>query len=729
MATLVLTAVGTALGGPLGGALGALAGRSVDQAIIGTPSREGPRLKDLSVTMSSYGQPLSRIFGTVRTAGTIIWATDLVERKESTGGSKGQPGVTSYSYSVSLAIALSSAPVEAVGRIWADGNLLRGSAGDLKVGGGMRLYRGYGDQPLDPLIASDRGSGRTPAFRNIAYVVFEDLDLSEFGNRIPALTFEVIERGGDIRLIDMIGGASAEVSVKLPGLSGFSHEAGSYAALLEELSTAYPLACDTRNETLALVDATPDGSRTPVVLPPTAMGADDDFGRRTGISRQRAAKSDRTQIALRYYDKDRDYQPGLQRSGGRAVVQGPQTIEFPATMRANDARRLADRIAARSDARRETMAYRIATIHPDIRPGAHVIVPGERGLWQVLSWEWRESGIELELEALRTVGQIGNMPTGATGQGNPPVDRIGGSTSLAVFELPWDGVGASDVPTGYAATSSDAVGWTGAALYKKTGVGALAYVRPALRSRAVIGTLTTRLRAASPHIVDRHGGVVIELLPSDQALVDCDMASLANGANRARIGSEIVQFAKATALGDGRWRIEQLLRGRGGTEAEIADHEPGTQFVLLDERLTPLPPSAIDNPVPDAIVALGNSDPEPVVAPFENAGLSLRPLVPVHGRAETFADGSILVNWVRRARGGWQWLNQVETPLNEASEAYEISARTAEGETLFWEAKTSSLLISPLDAERLAPLRTIEIRQRGRVSLSLPLVLALPAVL
>ena len=396
-------------------------------------------------------------------------------------------------------------------------------------------------------------------------------------------------------------------------------------------------------------------------------------------------------------------------------------------MHADDARRLADRIAARSDARRDAMAYSIATIHPDIRPGAHVIVPGERGLWQVLSWEWRESGIELELEALRSLGQIGHMPTGATGQGNPPVDRIGGSTALAAFELPWDGVGPSDVPTGYAAVSSDAAGWTGAALYKKTGDGGLAYIRPALRTRAVIGTLTTRLRAASPHIIDRDGSVIIELLPSDQALVDCDMASLANGTNRARIGSEIVQFANAIALGDGRWRIEQLLRGRGGTEADIADHEPGTQFVLLDDRLTPLPPAAIDNPVPDTIVALGNADPEPVAALFESAGLSLRSLVPVHGRVQTLADGSISVNWVRRSRGGWQWLNQVETPLNEASEAYEISARTTDGETLFWETSTSSLLISPVDAARLAPLAKVEIRQRGRVSLSLPLVLTLPA--
>jgi len=57
MATLLLTAVGTLVGGPLGGALGALAGRQIDRAVLGSGgARQGPRLKELSVSTSSYGQ-------------------------------------------------------------------------------------------------------------------------------------------------------------------------------------------------------------------------------------------------------------------------------------------------------------------------------------------------------------------------------------------------------------------------------------------------------------------------------------------------------------------------------------------------------------------------------------------------------------------------------------------------------------------------------------------------
>jgi hypothetical protein len=168
MATLVFTALGTAVGGPLGGALGSLIGNRIDRAVIGGGHREGPRLKELAVTTSSYGAAIPRHFGTVRAAGTIIWATDLAESSEKTGGGKGRPSTSTYSYSASFAVALASRPIRRLGRVWADGNLLRGAAGDLKTGGALRVYTGHGDQQPDPLIATAEGA-KCPAYRGTAY--------------------------------------------------------------------------------------------------------------------------------------------------------------------------------------------------------------------------------------------------------------------------------------------------------------------------------------------------------------------------------------------------------------------------------------------------------------------------------------------------------------------------------------------------------------------------------
>jgi hypothetical protein len=135
MATLVFTTLGSALGGPIGGALGSVIGSQLDRAILGGGKRrEGPRLKELAVTTASYGTPIPRHFGTMRAAGSIIWATDLVESRETSGG-KGRPSTTSYSYAGSFAVALASSPVRGVGRIWADGYLLRGSAASVATAG------------------------------------------------------------------------------------------------------------------------------------------------------------------------------------------------------------------------------------------------------------------------------------------------------------------------------------------------------------------------------------------------------------------------------------------------------------------------------------------------------------------------------------------------------------------------------------------------------------------
>ncbi|HBM72655.1 MAG TPA: hypothetical protein DD436_08545, partial [Erythrobacter sp.] len=229
MATLVLGTIGTLVGGPLGGAIGSVLGRGLDAAIIGSPAREGPRLNDLAVSTSSYGQPLAALYGRVRTPGTVIWATALNEQRETSGGGKGRPKTTAYSYTVSLAVALSSRPIDRVGRIWADGNLLRGAAGDLKTGGSLRVHTGHRDQRPDPLMAAAIGA-QCSAHRGCAYAVFEDLALADFGNRIPALSFEVFA-GSAARLVGAIAGQSGfeQRGTEFAELEGFLHDGGSAA--------------------------------------------------------------------------------------------------------------------------------------------------------------------------------------------------------------------------------------------------------------------------------------------------------------------------------------------------------------------------------------------------------------------------------------------------------------------------------------------------------------------
>ena len=719
MATLVLGAVGTLVGGPIGGAIGALLGQQVDRAIIGSPHREGPRLQDLKVTTSSYGTPIARHHGRMRVAGSVIWATDLKEASETSGG------VTTYTYSVSFAVALSSRPILEIGRIWADGNLLRGAAGDLKAGGILRIYDGFGDQPADPLIASDKGAA-CPAFRHTAYAVFEDLQLADFGNRIPALTFEIVADEGEISLADVVACSPEPVVAEreLGGLRGFSVEGGSLSDTLGAIDTVYPLAFASDNSELALVaaDAVP---ADPPLLPEAAAAQDEQsFAPGSGFTRQRGLSGSDIPDALRYYDVDRDFQAGLQRADGRARPGRGRTIEFPGALAAADARSLINAAAERAGWERDTLAWRMAELDGSLGPGAIVRVPAQAGVWRITAWEWRDQGIELEL--LRLPPGAARRQLADPGTMLAPLDLPLTPTSLEAFELPWDGVGTGNTPTVFAAAGSTGEGWRGAALYAERG-GELIPLGGSGPQRSMIGKVTSAVPSSRAMLFETSAALSVELLSEDLALAGTDRTGIANGANRARIGNEVIQFASATPVGGGIWHLAGLLRGRDGTEAAAeAGHPAGTAFVLLDGKPVALDPAKTGAAPDTSIVAIGLGNAEPVNAPIANPGLTLRPLVPVYPRADALPDGSMQLSWTRRARGAWSWPDEVEIALGEEAEAYRVGLGQVEAPALVWNVDEPTLV---LDAAIMATLKeaypgvVLWVRQVGSFAVSDPLLL------
>lgn len=224
MATIALqiagTAIGSFLGGPFGAALGSAIGGTLgsfaDRALLGGGKRiiEGPRLSNLSGISASEGAAIPRAYGRVRLGGQVIWATEfeeetVVEKTGRSGGkSTGQPTsrTVRYSYFANVAIGLCEGPVSLVRRIWADGEEL--DLASLSV----RIYTGTDEQEADPLIVAKQETGEIPAFKGLAYVVFERLPLANYGNRLPQLTFEVVRAAPGLpdalRAINIIPGST-----------------------------------------------------------------------------------------------------------------------------------------------------------------------------------------------------------------------------------------------------------------------------------------------------------------------------------------------------------------------------------------------------------------------------------------------------------------------------------------------------------------------------------------
>lgn len=259
MATLALAAVGASVGGALlpagvsflgatltgaaiGSQIGSLAGSYVDNALFGASGQsravEGPRLSNLHVTASTEGAPIPRLYGRARLGGQVIWATDFEEEvittSQSSGSGKGgsfgaSPETTSteYRYFANLAVALCEGPISRIGRVWVDGREL-----DL-TNITWRLHRGEDDSGVDSLIEAREGAGKAPAYRGVAYIVFERMALAEFGNRVPQFSFEVFRTTDDtdanIKGVVLIPGSGEFVYATEPVRQQF--EAGAATAL------------------------------------------------------------------------------------------------------------------------------------------------------------------------------------------------------------------------------------------------------------------------------------------------------------------------------------------------------------------------------------------------------------------------------------------------------------------------------------------------------------------
>jgi len=724
MATLVLTVVGGIVGGPVGAAIGAAVGQQIDAAIFKPKGREGPRLADRKVQASTYGQQIPQMFGTMRVAGSVIWATDLIERRNKRGGGKGRPSTTEYSYAVSLAVALSSRPIRGIGRIWADGNLLRGSSGRFQERCTFRWHDGSEDQAVDPLIASALGPASASAFRGLAYAVFEELELGAFGNRIPSLTFEV---EADAARVDagVIGNSLLGEAGRCAGEWPFAGYAASGDRARDALAPLFEV------DGIRLASG-PDTWR---LAPAALMGAPlalDDFRE----ARRCEAAGDRTEqhraplsslpgtIRLRHYEPGRDYQLGLQ--SGQVAGGGvrEERIDLPAVLPAASARALAQRLAAAAADGRETLVWQ-ADLAALALPVGHVVTLADGSAWRLAGRTVRGGDILLELRRHQPLSMI-DLPAepGVPVRAPDWPDAVG---IVHLFDLPGIGSPAASAPRILIAGAGSNDGWRGADCWFVPAAGSEPIPVGTIRPAAALGRLAEPLAAASDCLFDLANFLVVTLVNPAMALESVGDAALLGGANRAMVGGELLQFGVAEVVEPGRWRLSRLLRGRAGTAGEMT-HATGAPFVLLDDPALLM--------LPDALAAIaegsgailqwaprGGTELTEIDVPA--AAQALRPLAPVHGRVRPDGAGGVTIDWVGCSRLDTGWRDQVDQPSGESREAWRIALSPPVPGIGPWEQDAPALNIGAAEMAGLPPSCAITIRQAGDFTLSPPLSLPL----
>lgn len=724
MATLVLTVVGGIVGGPVGAAIGATLGQQVDAAVLRPKGREGPRLADLKVQASTYGQQIPKLFGTMRVAGSVIWATDLIERRTKSGGGKGRPSVTEYSYAVSLAVALSSRPIRAIRRIWADGNLLRGASGAFQARCSFRWYDGGEDQPVDPLIASAVGMGSASGFRGLAYAVFEELELTSFGNRIPSLTFEVEADAGPVDA-GVIGDVLLGEAGRCAGAWPFAGYAASGDRAREALAPLFEA------DAVRLMSARGGWRLAPSSLVGEALALADHRERRRAesdhdlLERRRAPLSALPgTIRLRHYEPERDYQSGQQTAEVAGGGVREERIDLPAVLPAASARALAHRLSAAAADEREAIVWQADLAALALPVGGLLrLVDGSR--WRLASRQVRADGVRLELRRHAPL-VTGDVPADPGVPVVPP-DWPATEGQVHLFDLPNMTNPAASAPQLLVAGAGGNAGWRGADCWFVAVPGAPPVPVGVARPAATLGALAQPLGQGSAWLIDRVNMAEVLLTDPAMALESVDDARLMDGANRAMIGGEMVQFGTAQEVEPGRWRLSRLLRGRGGT-ALGGEHPVGTPFVLLDDAAPLMLPEAMARQAESGMAMLqwtprNGADMREVAVP--GRAIALRPLAPVHGCARPDGAGGVHLHWIRRSRVDGGWRDHVDQPPGEGREAWRIALAPAVPGSGSWESSAAGFHISAEVLAALPPGTAAEVRQIGDFAVSPPLFIPL----
>jgi hypothetical protein len=721
MATVVLTAVGGAIGGPIGGIIGAYVGGKIDAEIFKAPAREGPRIKELDVQTSSYGSNIPAIFGAMRVAGSVIWSTDLIENRSKKSGGKGKPKTAEYTYSISMAVALSSKPLLRIGRIWADGNLLRGAAGDFKTPTMFRFYNGHEDQTADPYIASAEGATNAPAFRGIAYAMFEDLQLADYGNRIPSLTFEVFERDTDVHVNTVFDYASQGLikGNSTQQIMGYALEGGNGRAGLSPLLSALPIIISTSDDDLQMQDIWHASGDITNITPAARL----DKSRYDTPEQYRLNQGTVPQsLSLRHYDPAREYQISVQRSSRADTGRQSAQMDLAATLSADNARRLAD-VQLLQIQRGNTGWNGHAIIGPDVlHAGDWVRTNNDGGVWQITEIE--HLGLVSRIAARHAI--TANPATATIAEPGRSVkgdDLVIGPTKLVLMDLP--AMTAADpqkVQIAVAAAGNNTA-WRSAALFIDEGGYSNAIGTTA--STGIMGVSANSLSWYSPALVDNTNALLVNLYHDNMLLPAGSGNPLSSDAPMIWISGEVIRYGLAEYLGAGQYRLSRLLRGCHGTQDKIDGHQTGEDVVLLEaDTLRILDDITVTTGQQLTVEASGVGDDVPISVQITVAALSLKPLAPVHGKAWVYTSGDVQLEWTRRARVDYGWQDGVDQPMTEDIEQYAVEIWQGGTQLSVLTTNTNSLNIPGNNpALSAAGQKEFHIRQIGKFAQSDPLII------
>jgi hypothetical protein len=563
----------------------------------------------------------------------------------------------------------------------------------------------------------------------MAYCVFEDFQLADYGNRIPSLSFEVFADDGDISigaiLIDLV---PQGLTANCPTLfGGFAATGDSVRGVAETVATAIPIHVVDRGDTLVISESGSGGR----AVSTRDLGAAVKGQSAARLHLDRRSESTIADLrAIAYSDPARDYQAGLQRVRRGSGSRREERIDLAATLSPAQARAIAETGLAHHWISRTKLSITLPWRYANVAPGELMMIPEVAGTWRVTAARFEAMTVKLDLERQRSAATI--VTGGNSGRTVSETDVVHGPTSLQLIDLPQLDDSLAVAPRVAVAASGASPGWRRAALLSSIDQGASWQEAGDTAAPAVLGLTTGVLAPGTAQLIDAVGAVDVHLLHPGTALTNADDDGLLAGRNLAMVGEEMIQFGSAVELSPGNYRLSRLLRGRRGSEWAMTSHSAGERFVLIEEDAL----AAINVPSGTAgvrVLASGVGDLTGAVeAILTNPGAALRPPSPCGLTLNRDPANGWTISWIRRSRAGWRWTDFVDAPLAEEQELYIVTVTPSVGTVRSFEVTLPAWTYS--DADRAADVAAgaasvaVVVVQRGTKLPSYPSSITFPII-
>lgn len=692
MASIALGAIGAGIGSAFGAAqLGWSAGIEAGGLLDALFAPHNPPLRNLRISGSQYGSAIPYIFGKMRIGTNVIWATDLVEHTQNQGGgSAASMGAVNYTYTVSFAALVSAGPLTAIHRIWGEDVLLYDDGATVETMSSITIYLGSTTQPEDPVIVSNVTN--TPGYRGRAYIVFQDLDLTPWGQRMPQITVEADGGAATVgsvvsSLAELVGVTSSQLDMSggTDVVQGYAvHDRKSAASAISTLLKAYPVDLIEADGLLRLVRR--GGACVATVM-------ESDLGSSSGHVKPAVRMHEQrdqswtlpSRLDVQFYDPSQLYQQSSEQSirQSQDTLLNMQSIALHVCMDETTARQTAERLLYTQWRERTQYHFSLPPGYIYLSPADPIYLPvnGINVRCRLILMDMAPLGEIRCTAVLDGLDLIVQYAPGAPVT-NPTQSVYGpGNLQVAV----WCGNALRDSDAQqlgiYAAATWDA-GQPIAQLYWSRDNGNTWQKLLHFDNWSVMGnTLTSLPPFSQTAVLDMENSVDVQL-GTRGSLVSGSIGDLLAGGNMCLIGNEYVQFMTATPIGSQQYRLSGLLRGRYGTDYAWVSHAAGETFAVVDigaALYQDMDSQLLGKPVLMKAIQNGGDLSTATAFTVTMGGAMFMPYSPCSMTISQDGSNNLNLAWLRRARYAGAWADGGDVPETDPPESYEVDVCTISG--------------------------------------------------